>query len=435
MAGPSPAEYAQSTDGYVANRVASDWFGHDVEEMWSAASPYRPILERLASFSRLITFDQRGVGLSDPVPLDRLPTLEEWMDDLRAVLDACGRDRVALVTKGAGGALGMLFAASYPDRVSSLALVNSYARLLRDDDYPFGLPAQRVDKLIDDVYLPRGSAHDLAGGELDDATAAWMDRYLRVSASPSTTAAMRRMLFSVDLRNVLPNIHAPTLVVHRRDNGWIRVGHGRYLAEHITGAGYVELPGASDLWFGGDPADILDEIEEFLTGERAAAAADRMLATVLFTDLVSSTEQAARLGDRTWRTRLDQHERIVREELRRYRGREVKTTGDGFLATFDGLARAIRCAHAIRQRLAAAGLDVRSGIHTGEIELRGDDVAGIAVHIAARVEACAGPGDVLVSRTVKDLVAGSGIEFDERGAYTLKGVPERWELYAARASA
>jgi pimeloyl-ACP methyl ester carboxylesterase len=433
--------YAPCGDASVAYRVCGDgpgtlvlimdWFSH-VEEMWLPASPLRPVLDGCAAFSRLVTFDRRGVGLSDAVAFDRLPALEEWMHDVDAVMDACGIDNAAIVAKGSGGAMGVLFAAAHPERVSSLVLVNSYARLTQADDYPIGISIDDREQLLRYDYPSRGSARILAGGEIDDVVVAWWDRYLHYSASPGMTRAMRRMLFSVDVRAVLPSVRTPTLVLHRRADRYIDVAHGRYLAEHIPGARFVELPGASDLLFAGDPSDLLAEIEEFLTGSRPRASANRVLSTVLYTDLVGSTDRVAHVGDRAWRAALDQHEHTVRAELVRYNGREIRPTGDGFLAVFDGPARAIRCAQAIRGSLGAIGLGVRAGLHTGEIELRGDDIGGIAVHIGARIAALAEPDEILTSRTVKDLVVGSGIAFSDRGVHTLKGVPDEWHLFAAR---
>jgi len=440
VAHPSPIQYASSGEAYVAYRTCGDgpldlvlildWFGH-VDEMWSAVSPMRPVLEQFASFSRLVTFDQRGVGLSDPVPLEQLPTLEQWMDDVGAVMDACAMKEAAVVAKGSGGAMGVLLAASHPERVSALVLVNSYARLNRADDYPIGVPFERHDFLLRDRYPPTESARVLAGGRIDEATANWWEHYLRLSASPSTVFAMRKMLLHMDVRSVLASVQAPTLVVHRRDDAWIRVAHGQYLADRIAGARMVELQGASDLIFGTDQRDLVGEIQEFLTGTRPSVNADRVLATVLFTDLVASTDHLARVGDQAWRSVLAQHDEIVRAALRRFAGREISLSGDGMLAVFDGPARAIRCADAIRDGLGRIGLQVRAGMHTGEIELRGADVGGIAVHIGARVASLAAAQEMLVSRTVKDLVVGSGIEFEDRGMHHLKGVPDEWHLFAA----
>jgi class 3 adenylate cyclase len=323
-----------------------------------------------------------------------------------------------------------MFAASHPERVSSLVLVNSYAKLTASDDYPIGTSPADTEYSLRELYPPKDSVRMLAGGELDEATAVWWNRYLRFCAGPGTTLAMRRMLYSVDVRSVLSAVRTPTLVLHRRDDKWIDVAHGRYLAERIDGARLVELPGAADLLFAGDPTDLVGEVEEFLTGSRPVVTCDSVLGTVLYTDLVDSTGRAATVGDRAWSNVIDQHEQTVRSELKRFRGREIKTMGDGFLAVFDGPARAIRCAQSIVGALDVIGLDVRAGLHAGEIELRGDDIAGMAVNIGARIAAIAKPGQILTSRTVKDLVVGSGIGFEECGVYTLKGVPDQWLLYA-----
>jgi class 3 adenylate cyclase len=287
--------------------------------------------------------------------------------------------------------------------------------------------------MLRDSYPPAGSARMLSGGDIDDATVAWWDRYLRYAAAPGVTRAMRAMLLKVDVRSILPSVRAPTLVLHRRDDRYIELAHGQYLADHIGSAELVELPGASDLLFAGDPDEILGEIGEFLTGVRPSAPPNRVLSTVLFTDIVGSTSRVADVGDQAWRAVLDRHDVTIRAQVRRFDGREIRTTGDGFLAIFDGPARAIRCAHAIRVDLAEMGIGVRAGIHTGEIELRGAEIGGIAVHIGARIADVADRDDVLTSRTVKDLVVGSGIEFEDRGTHALKGVPEDWRLYAARA--
>jgi class 3 adenylate cyclase len=438
---PSATQYAPCGDGFIAYRecgesplalvLTVDWFSH-AEEMWASASPLRPVLESFASFSHLITFDRRGVGLSDPVPLAGLPTLEAWMHDVGAVMDACRIRQAAVVAKGSAGAMALLFAASHPERVSSLVLVNSYARLTKTDDYPIGIKVADHQYMLRDRYPPAGSARVLAGGELDEATAAWWDRYLKFCAGPGTTLAMRRMLLSVDVRSVLPAVRTPTLIVHRREDKWIDVRHGRYLAENISGARLVELPGAADLLFAGDPTDLVAEIEEFLTGSRPPIVFNRVLATVLYTDLVASTRRAATVGDQEWSTVMAQHDHAVRSELERFHGREIKTTGDGFLAVFDGPARAIRCAQAIRDALVAIGLEMRAGLHAGEIELRGSDIGGMTVNIGARICALAQSGQILTSRTVKDLVVGSAIDFEEVGLFSLKGVPDDWHLYAAR---
>src|SRR6266540_5661795 len=440
MADVSETRYARSGDTHVAYRIVGggpldlvlvgDWFGH-VEAAFDEPS-LAGSLDRLGSFSRLLIFDKRGVGLSDPVPLDTLPALDDWMDDIRAVMDDAGSDRAALLGVGAGGAMAMTFAASHPERVSALVLVNTYARLLRDDDYPWGYTPAVRDRILEQSYADFTQFTDaLSGTEPGDPrfSERWA-RYLRLSASPKTADVMRRMMFEVDVRSVLAVIQAPTLVLQRREDPWILSEHGRYLAERIASARYVELEGAEDLFFRGDADALLDEVQEFLTGVRPVPYSSRLLATILFTDIVGSTERASELGDHRWRVLLDQHDALVRGQLERYRGNEVDTAGDSFLATFDGPARAVHCACSIRDELRGIDLDIRAGVHVGEIEQRGTDIGGITVHIGARVEALAAPGEVLATRTVKDLVAGSGIAFTDRGNHRLRGVPDEWQLYS-----
>lgn len=412
--------------------LLGDWFSH-VEARWDF-EPEAALSRRFASMGRLIQFDKRRTGLSDPVPIESLPILEEWMDDLRAVLEAVGSERAALLAWAHSGPIAMLFASTYPELTSALVLVDCWARLARAPDYPIGMPQRLIDAAVDFTEKVWGTAAqldvvapDLAGNtELRQALA----RYQRQAASPGAAAAMSRMLFEVDVRHVLPSIQVPTLVLQHADSRLARVGHGRYLAEHIPGARNIEFPGSGPIFLGQDREEQIDEIEEFLTGVRPVPQADRVLATVLFTDVVDSTMHAATRGDRAWRDLLERHRDLVRRQLERHRGREVNTTGDGFLATFDGPARAIHCASAIIQASRALGVEIRAGLHTGEVELMGSDVGGIAVHIGARVSALAATGEVLVSSTVKDLVAGSGIQFDDRGAHTLKGVPGEWHLFA-----
>lgn len=430
-AGPVHLAYQVTGAGDLDVVLVADWFSN-VEVMWDGTS-YAHALRRLAAFSRLVVFDKRGVGLSDPVPSDRLPAIEAWMDDVRVVMDDAGSRSAALVAVGAGGPMAMQFAATYPDRVTALVLVNTYARLARAADYPAGLPDRVRDRILAAPYTSEEAIGALAGSEQDPSFARWWVRYQRQSVSPGTADAMRRMLFEVDVRSVLGTIKVPTLVLHRRDDPWIRRAHGRYLADAIVDARLVELPGDEDLFFLGATDDLLDEIQVFLTGARPPSASDRVLATVLFTDLVGSTTLAAAMGDRRWRALLDDHDAVLAGAISRRRGRRIASTGDGVLAVFDGPGRAIMCASDIRDELRGLGLQVRAGLHAGEIELRGEDVGGIAVHIAARVAALAGAGEVLVSSTVRDLVAGSELIFEDRGAHSLKGVPESKQLFAVTA--
>jgi class 3 adenylate cyclase len=435
---PSPIGYARRGDSYVAYRTAgngppdlllvNDWFSH-VGELWSEASPFRPVLDRLASLGRLVTFDKLGVGLSDPVPLGSLPTLEEWIDDLRAVQDTLGVDRSIVVGKGSGAPMALLYAATHPDRVSALVLVDGWARLSSADDFPIGTAEPAQARMLDEPYMPPESVRFVAGEPLTPEVQAWWQSYVRNAASPSTSMTMRRWLFDVDVRATLPSVRTQVLVIARRD-GWIGSEHGRYLADSIPGARLVELPGAANFLFTGDTDALVAEVQELVTGARPAPRTDRVLATVLYTDLVESTRRASEMGDQRWRELLDEHDKVVRAALRTFSGHEVKSRGDGFLATFDGPARAIRCAVQLRSALRALGLEVRCGLHTGEIEVRGDDIGGIAAHVGARIEALATPGEIVVSRTVRDLVVGSGIEFEDRGVHTLKGVPDGWQLYA-----
>jgi class 3 adenylate cyclase/pimeloyl-ACP methyl ester carboxylesterase len=436
--------YAKSGDLHIAYQVLGDGpfdlvfvpeFWHSIEAQWEEPH-FEGFLRRLASFSRLICFDQRGTGLSDPVALSELPTLEEWIDDVRAVIDAVGSSKPALLGSGGGGVMSALFAASHPDQTRALVLINSFARLSRADDYPWGTSDEFEDRVMRELAVGwgRGSLLETVGPSVasDADFRAWWARYQRLGSSPGTVMTMRKMLAQLDIRHVLPSIRVPTLILHRKDNWLVDVQHGRYLAEHVPDARYVEVPGIDYFPFVGESDVILDEIEEFLTGAPRAAESGRILATVLFTDIVASTERAAELGDGPWRELLDRHNAVVRRELARFRGREVDTAGDGFLATFDGPARAIRCAAATRDAVRSLGLEIRSGLHTGELELADGDVRGIAVHIGARVMALAEPNEILVSSTVKDLVAGSGIEFEDRGSPALKGIPGDWRLFAVK---
>ena len=434
-------EYAQSGDLNIAYSVVGEgpidliWVigvASHLDFFWDI--PFlKKSLERLASFSRVIVFDQRGSGLSDPVPPQALPTLQERMDDIRAVQDAAGSDRAVLLGQAFGGPTCMLFAATYPDRVASLVLYSTVARWLRADDYPAGMPEQRAvqyKKLARQVWGQGGSIEVFAPSVAQDPAMrrVWA-KAERMGASPASLVALMETWTQTDVRAILPSIRVPTLVVQRAGDMQFRLEHGRYLADNISGAKYVELPGNDHWWVTEDDRDVVaGEIEEFVTGKRGPAAPDRVLATVMFTDIVGSTEAAARMGDRAWRELLDRHDDLVHRQLERNRGRAVKQTGDGVAAIFDGPARAITCACGIRDAVRALGLEVRAGLHTGEIERRDEDVSGLGVHIAARVAALAAPGEVWVSNTVKDLVVGSGLQFEDRGTHTLKGVPDEWRL-------
>jgi class 3 adenylate cyclase len=430
--------YAKSGDVNIAYQVVGDGpidlvlvpgFVSHLDNDWEEPRSAH-FLQRLASFSRLIRFDKRGTGLSDR-PFG-LPDLETRMDDVRAVIDAVGSKRAALFGYSEGGPMCILFAATYPERTLSLVLYGTYAkRQDPDDDYPWSPTTEERQDYASEVEREWGVEADLGtmAPNADEAMVRWWRSRARASASPGAARDLLLMNSEIDVRSVLPTIQAPTLVVHRTGDRDSRVEEGRYIAEHIRGARFVELSGEDHVpWIDSD--QILDEIEEFLTGVRHGPYHDRVLVTVLFTDIVGSTERASELGDRGWRDLLDRHNVLVRRELASFRGREVDTAGDGFLATFDGPARAIRCAEAIRDGVHRFGLRIRAGLHTGEVEVVGDDVRGIAVHIGARVAGMANPGEVLVSSTVRDLVAGSGIEFEERGMHTLKGVPGEWNLFA-----
>jgi pimeloyl-ACP methyl ester carboxylesterase len=411
---------------------------HGWVQSFDGASEIEPIqhfYRRLASFSRLILFDKRGTGLSDRVPPDDLPALETRMDDMRAVLDEVGVEKAAVLGHSEGGAMCALFAATYPERTQALVMVGSAARTRWAPDYRIGATDEEIDELVTSILdgwgidVTRSLLEQLAPSIADDEelVQAHTRAALR-AASPAAAAALTRMSAMIDIRNVLPAIRVPTLVLHRTDE--VLAEASRYVGERIAGAKVVELPGADHMPWLGDQDAALDEIEEFLTGVRPHPALDRVLATVLFTDIVGSTELAADLGDRRWRDLLEQHNTVVRRELGRFRGRELNTAGDGFLATFDGPARAVACAVSIRDAARTLGLQIRFGLHTGELETTGTEIRGIAVHTGARVAALAGAGEVLASSTVRDLVAGSGLEFEDRGSHELKGVPGEWHLYA-----
>jgi pimeloyl-ACP methyl ester carboxylesterase len=440
---PPETHYAKSGDVNIAYQVVGDGpldlvLVHGWVQSFDAGWEIEPIdrfYRRLASFSRLILFDKRGIGLSDRVALDDLPTLETRMDDMRAVMDAVGVERAAVLGHSEGGSMCALFAATYPERTQALVMVGSAARTRWAQDYPLGATDDAIDELVRSILddwgldVVRSLLQQLAPSIVSDEelVQAHTRAALR-AASPAAAAALTRMSAMIDIRHVLPVIRVPTLVLHRADE--VLAEPSRYLGERIPGARIVELPGSDHMPWLGDQDAALDEIEEFLTGVRPHPALDRVLATVLFTDIVGSTELAADLGDRRWRDLLEQHNTLVRRELGRFRGRELSTAGDRFLAMFDGPARAVVCAASIRDRARALGLRIRFGLHTGELELVGPEIRGIAVHTGARVAAKAGPGEILASSTVKDLVAGSGVEFEDRGSHELKGVPGEWRLYA-----
>jgi len=438
--------YAKSEDVHIAYQVVGDgpidlvevpgWLSH-LEYSWEEPRVARFLL-RLASFSRLIRFDKRGTGLSDRVSISELPTLEQRMDDVRAVMDAVGSERAALFGASEGGPMSILFGATYPERTTALVLYASYAWRGWSPEYPWGRTDEEQQAYVQATEEDYTGLQDL-GKRLPSAVGdahfqQWFSTWRRLSASPGAAAALARMNAQIDVRDILSTVRVPTLVLHRTGDRIVHVGNSRYLAERIPGARYVELPGDDHGLLMGDADAFLDQIEEFLTGRRHAVESERVLATVLFTDIVSSTEHLAALGDRRWRDLLEDHFRLARSELARHRGREVNTTGDGLLATFDGPARAIRCASAIRNAVRQLGIEIRAGLHTGEVEVLDQDLGGIAVHTGARVVAEAGPGEVLVSSTVKDLVAGSGIEFEDRGTHILKGVPGEWRLFVVTSS-
>jgi class 3 adenylate cyclase len=435
--------YVKSGDVHIAYQVVGDGpvdllvFGatlSNCELAWDDPTAAR-FFRRLAGFSRVILFDKRGLGLSDPA--EPQTPLEVRLSDVRAVLDAVDSNTVVLFGMSEGGELSVMFAVSDPGRTRGLALFSTYARLLRAPDYPLGDTEEQLLKSIS--YAERhwgtpefmgGVFPSLAG---DEPRLRWWAQLARRSVSPGALREQFLMNIHTDVSALLPLVQAPTLVMHSTDDLVTPVRHGRWLAEHIQGARFIEYAGGDHLPFGALSETVADELEEFVTGVRAPAAPERRLATVLFTDVVNSTARAAGEGDRRWRELLDRHDRVVRHELARFRGREVKHTGDGFFAEFDGPAQAIRCGQAIVASASAESLQVRVGVHSGEVEQRGNDLGGIAVHIAQRVSAAAASQEVLVSRTVVDLVVGSGIEFADRGEHELKGVPGSWRLFAVEA--
>jgi pimeloyl-ACP methyl ester carboxylesterase len=435
--------YAKSGDLNIAYQVLGDGpldlvfvpgFVSNVEMMWEEPALAR-FLRRLASFTRLIVFDKRGTGLSDRVPVAELPMLDERMDDVRAVMDAAGSTRAAIFGVSEGGCMSILFAATYPERTSALVLYGCFAKRLRSPDYPWAPTLEERLADVKDTEEHWGDAVDLdhyaPSLHGDRAFGEWFSAYFRRSASPAAAAALLRMNGMIDVRAVLPSVRVPTLVMQGVGDVQVNVEEGRYLASRIEGARFVALPNSDHLFWVSHQDEVIGEIQEFITGARAPVEADRFLATVLFTDIVNGTAKAAELGDRAWRDLVERHHALVRVELARHRGREIDTAGDGFFASFDGPGRAVRCGLAIRDAVDALGIQIRAGIHTGECEEIAGKVGGVAVIIGARVREQAHPGEVLASSTVRDLVAGSGLRFDDRGEHHLKGVPGAWHLFAA----
>jgi pimeloyl-ACP methyl ester carboxylesterase/class 3 adenylate cyclase len=433
--------YAESRGGFVAYQTLGDGpvdlvmvaeLVSHCEHRWEEPALTRA-MERLADVSRVVLFDKRGTGLSDPVSLDRLPTLEERAEDLSAVLDAVGTTSCALAGFSEGGVDSIFFAATRPERVSSLVLYGAWPCFFADDSYPVGWDRQQFEPLIDAVLSGWGEGRLLplvAPSTADDERLlSWWAGYERLAASPGVAAAFLRIALDVDVRNLLPVITAPTLVLHRTGDVFSPVAHGRYLAAHIPNANLVEVPGSDHPFFIGDPEPVIEAIQEHITGRPAPAKYDRVVMAVMFVDIVGSTDRAAALGDRSWGDLLETYYRLVRRQLDRHAGREIDTAGDGLFAAFDGPARAVACGCAIRETARGLGLQVRAGLHAGEVELIAGKIGGLAVHIAARVASLANPDEVFVSRTIKDLSAGSGLRFEGRGTHRLKGVPEPWQLY------
>jgi class 3 adenylate cyclase len=432
-------KYAKSGDVHIAYRVFGDGprdivlipgtLSH-VEVTWELPSNEH-LLKRLTAFARVIVFDKRGQGLSDRVA-DQ--TLEERIGDVRAVMDAAGSERATIYGWSEGGPMCLMFAATYPERTSALVLYGTFASVMNE---PWGVTREEWERLLGELEAHWGEGILLTvnapSRRSDAAVLQWFTRIERAAASPGSILALMRANYEIDVRDLLPTVQAPTLILHRAGDALVPVRAGRYLAEHIPGAKYAEIPGIDHTVLDNETQDVIaDEIEDFITGTRRHLEPDRVLATVMFTDIVRSTERAAELGDARWRELLGNYYVVLRKELNAFRGREVNTAGDGLLATFDGPARAIRCAGSVRERMRPLGLQVRTGLHTGECELVGDDIGGIAVHIAARVAAMAEPDEVMVSSTVKDLVAGSGLQFADRGAHNLKGLPGEWRLFVVQ---
>lgn len=432
--GGSQVAYQTVGSGPIDVLQVTTWFSH-IDGRWQEPNMAR-FQNRLASFSRLIVFDKRGSGASDPFPPGRQPTWEDWLDDVTAVLDAVGSERAALMAYGDSGPQAILFAATFPERTSALILGNTTARAVRAPGYPFGATPEEREAIVQAAIVSWGKdayMQIIVPSKADDPEfLEFLARYERMIASPRRAEEQMRLSMQMDVRDVLSSIRVPTLVVHRRDiaTPMFSVEHGRYLAANIAGARLVEIEGSDLMPQFENPDATLDEIQEFLTGVRPQPTPDRVLATVMFTDIVGSTERAVKMGDRSWTALLDEHDATVRRVVETFQGRVVKQTGDGFMATFDGPNRAIRCADSLQRVLAGKGIAIRSGIHTGEAELRTNDLGGIAVHMAARVMAQADAAEVMVTSTVRDLVAGSDIKFEDRGRHNLKGIPGKWQLLA-----
>jgi class 3 adenylate cyclase len=444
---PPKTQYARNGEVHLAYQqlgegpldlVEIESWVHHVEASWTIPEIARP-RRRLAAIGRLIMLDRRGTGLSDPVALDRLPDLETQAQDVIAVMDAAGSEQAAILGFQDGGALALHLAATYPERCQALVLWNTAARMIQGDDYPWGAPEQVLLDLVqrqaaDWADGNPGHVRALVPSRADDERfIAEFIQLQRTAIRPGAVSHYFGQTVSTDVRDLLPQVAAPTLVLQRAAQGPIvSLEMGRYVADHIPGARFVEIDGIDHLWFTDHADEVVGEIEEFLTGARTAADPDRRLATVLFTDIVGSTAQAAALGDTRWRALLDRHDQIVREELNRFGGVEIDSAGDGFLSTFDGPAQAIRCAAAMSDALSRVGLEIRAGVHTGEVEVRGSNIGGLAVHIGARVAAKGNGGEIVVSSTVKELMAGSDVMFLDRGEHELKGVPGTWRLYVVK---
>lgn len=434
LSGDVNIAYQVIGDGPVDLVFVMGWISN-VDEFWTEPS-FARFLERLAKFSRLIIFDKRGTGLSDRVDDKHLPSIEQRMDDVRAVMDAAGSKKAALLGISEGGPMSLVFAATYPERTHCVITFGSYARPIPGPDYPWGRTVAELEGLYADIQAnwgkhPVGLQARFPSRAKDEAFRQWWTRFLVKSVTPRAAIALTKMNMEIDIRSALPAISVPTLIMHRTADQALPVEGSRHMAQKIRGARLVEFAGPDHLPWTSDMEPVLAEIEAFVTGTRPVEEADRVLATVMFADIVDATSRAAAIGDRAWTRELEQFYGIARRQLERYRGREIDTAGDGYFATFDGPARAVRCAQTLAKEVAQLGLTIRAGLHTGEVEVLGDKVGGIAVHIGARVASHAAPGEVVVSNTVKDLVAGSGLQFEDRGVRPLKGVPGEWRLYRA----